>query len=148
MKGIAYCLLKKRLNRINDASASHSCRSRFHRHRERLCAELAAQLRTDEERKRFLDGASIAARRDGGVPTASAPPANITNSSPSGTIAAATLDRTARILMRYIGPIAAVLVKKTAPAALNESDLYARLAERLTDVRERARFIAELTRPF
>ena len=29
-------------------------------------------------------------------------------------ISAATLDRTAKLLMQYIGPIAAVLVRKTA----------------------------------
>jgi hypothetical protein len=112
--------------------------------RERLCLELAAQLRTDEERRRFLDGATNPGRREeGAVPTAPPP-----DTPPEGAIAAATLDRTANILMRYIGPIAAVLVKKTAAAALNESDLYTRLADRITDVRERARFIAELTRPF
>lgn len=120
------------------------------RDRERLCLELAAQLRTDEERKRFLDGASNPGRRDeGAVPAASVPAASAPPGTPAdGAIAAATLDRTANILMRYIGPIAAVLVKKTAAAALNESDLYTRLADRITDVRERARFIAELTRPF
>jgi eukaryotic-like serine/threonine-protein kinase len=120
------------------------------RDRERLCLELAAQLRTDEERKRFLDSASNPGRRDeGAMPAASVPAASAPPGTPAdGAIAAATLDRTANILMRYIGPIAAVLVKKTAAAALNESDLYTRLADRITDVRERARFIAELTRPF
>jgi hypothetical protein len=112
--------------------------------RERLCLELAAQLRTDEERRRFLDGATNPGRREEGAVPTTPPP----DTPPEGAIAAATLDRTANILMRYIGPIAAVLVKKTAAAALNESDLYTRLADRITDVRERARFIAELTRPF
>jgi hypothetical protein len=118
------------------------------RDRERLCEDLAGQLRSDEERKRFLDAAFTWARRDAAMPETTAPPAPITNRPVEGAIEPATLDRTAKILMRYIGPIAAVLVKKTAPAALNESDLYALLAQRITDERERARFIAELTHPF
>jgi hypothetical protein len=61
------------------------------------------------------------------------------------TIAPSTLERTARILARYIGPIAAVVVKKAAPAALDESDLYAKVAGRIADVDERARFVADLT---
>ena len=110
---------------------------------EKLCQDLAAQLRTDEERKRFLNGASIPLRRvDGTVAANSSPAAEL----PDGAISRTTLDRTARILMRYLGPIALVLVKRTASSVLHEADLYARLAERITDVAERARFIAELTR--
>jgi hypothetical protein len=44
-----------------------------------------------------------------------------------------------------LGPIAGVVVKKTAPAALSELDLYRRLSERITDAQERARFIAEIS---
>ncbi len=58
---------------------------------------------------------------------------------------AAALDRTAKILMRYLGPIAVVLVRKAAAQGLNEADLHARLAERISDAHERARFIAEVT---
>ncbi len=57
-----------------------------------------------------------------------------------------TLDRTARILIRFIGPIAAALVKRAAPAARDETDLYSRLAERIPDAKERDRFLTEVSR--
>ena len=59
-------------------------------------------------------------------------------------ISAATLDRTAKLLMQYIGPIAAVLVRKTAANARNEADLHASLAERIHDAGDRARFMADV----
>jgi serine/threonine-protein kinase len=115
------------------------------RDRRQLCEALAEQLRTDDERRRFLKEASMPAPRvSHEVDTCNPARAD----SATGSIAPATLDRTTNILMRYIGPIATVLVKKTATSAVNESDLYARLAERITDVAERDRFIAELTCPF
>ena len=115
------------------------------RDREQLCQGLAEHhLRTDEERKRFLSGVSAGAYT-GRSPRA-AP--DDTGSTTRDEIAAATLDRTTKILMRYMGPIAAVLVKKTASAARNETDLYTRLGERITEVKERERFLAEVRRPF
>jgi hypothetical protein len=41
-----------------------------------------------------------------------------------------------------------VLVKKTATAARSENDLYIRLAERIGNPVERARFMAEVTRRY
>ena len=69
-------------------------------------------------------------------------------SKPLDSMAPATLERAAKILARYIGPIAAVIVKKTAASAVDESDFYARLADRIANEHERARCVAELTRPF
>jgi serine/threonine-protein kinase len=116
------------------------------RDRERLCQALAGQLRTDEERKRFLHGASMPLyRKDGAVADASVLGGRLSGA--SGAISGATLDRSAKILMRYLGPIAVVLVRKAAATAQNEVDLYARLAERISDSSERARFIAELSQP-
>ena len=114
---------------------------------EQLCEELAAQLRTDEERRRFLGSVGAAARKETGLMFGTGPPPVPQGAADGGGIAAAPLDRTAKVLMRYMGPIGAVLVRKTAPAALNEADLYERLAQRISDARERARFIAEITRP-
>jgi len=99
--------------------------------RKRLCAELAAQLRTDEERRRFLGAIGDTGRRN------AAAVADVA-------ITAATIERTARVLMRYIGPIANVLVQKTAAASKNETDFHSRLAERINDARDRARFIADV----
>ncbi len=137
------------------------------RDREQLCEALASQLRTDDERRRFLTGASNAGGRKslgatspGSAPPGSAPPrsgpprsgaprsapaADRANRASDGAMTAAALDRTAKILMRYLGPIAVVLVRKAAAQGLNEADLHARLAERISDAHERARFIAEVT---
>lgn len=112
------------------------------RDRRQLCEALAEQLRTDDERRGFLEAALLPAPRVG--------PDNgnwARGDSATGTIPPATLDRTTNILMRYLGPIATVLVKRTATSAVNESDLYARLAQRISDVAERDRFLAELTGP-
>jgi serine/threonine-protein kinase len=120
------------------------------RDRERLYQELAGQLHSDAERKRFLSAVSMPARTGSGAgQTPSVPPADTGGSQPGAVavaIAAETCHRTTQILARYMGPIAAVLVKKIAPAARDEADFYARLAERITDRRERDRFIDEVTR--
>jgi len=121
---------------------------------EQLRDLIAAQLHTDEERRRFLTAAP-GSGREGRVPPAMVTPAT----APPGAAAfssradggsaptADTVERTAKILMRYLGPIASVLVKKAAPLARDESDLYARLAARIGDPGDRERFLAELSRP-
>ncbi|MGD0501913.1 MAG: serine/threonine-protein kinase [Steroidobacteraceae bacterium] len=111
------------------------------RYRAELYRILAGELRTDEERKRFLATAPRETRAVGGSMPSSM-------SKPLDSMAPATLERAAKILARYIGPIAAVIVKKTAASAVDESDFYARLADRIANEHERARCVAELTRPF
>jgi eukaryotic-like serine/threonine-protein kinase len=113
-----------------------------------LYALLALQLHTDDERKNFLAAVS----RNSGKTRLPSPVPDVSTKGPDtqtdawhNTIAPSTLERTTKILARYIGPIAAVVVKKAAPAALDESDLYAKVAERIADVDERARFVADLT---
>lgn len=115
------------------------------RDRERLYQELAGQLHSDAERKRFLNSASIAARSGSGGHTPGAPPAD-TGEPPPGAVGTATCQRTTQILARYMGPIAAILVRKIAPTVRDEADFYARLAGRIADQREREKFIAEVTR--
>jgi hypothetical protein len=100
-----------------------------------LREEIAAQLRTDEERQRFWSELNLALSA----------PRHGMNGRSGDALAPETLERTAKILARYLGPIAGVVVKKTAPAALSELDLYRRLSERITDAQERARFIAEIS---
>jgi serine/threonine protein kinase len=119
------------------------------RDRAELYQILARELRSDDERKRFLASAPRAARGDSGpVPSAVPKPINSALDSTHDSIAPATLERATKILARYIGPIAVVIVKKTAASATDESDLYARLAGRIADERERARCVADLTRAF
>ncbi|MBV8804212.1 MAG: serine/threonine protein kinase [Sinobacteraceae bacterium] len=113
-----------------------------------LYALLALQLHTDDERKNFLAAVS----RNSGKTRLPAFAPDVSTKGPDtqpdvwhNTIAPSTLERTTKILARYIGPIAAVVVKKAAPAALDESDLYAKVAERIADADERAQFVADLT---
>ncbi len=111
------------------------------RDRARLYQILARELRSDDERKRFLATAPRQARGDSGPASPAVPNTH-------DPIAPATLERAAKILARYIGPIAGVIVKKAAVNATDESDLYTRLADRIADERERARCVADLTRAF
>ncbi len=118
------------------------------RDRAELYQMLARELRTDDERKRFMATAPRDVSKDrGSVRSVMSKPFNSAPDIANDAIAPATLERAAKILARYIGPIALVIVKKTAASALDESDLYARIAERVADEGERARCVAELTRP-
>jgi serine/threonine-protein kinase len=114
------------------------------RDREKLYQDLAAHLHTDDERKRFLNVIHSGSGPRPIPPVAQRAPSASTPT--RGEIAPATLDRTTKILIPLLGPIAAALVKKTAPTALNEVDLYSRLAERITDAKERERFLIEVSR--
>jgi serine/threonine-protein kinase len=117
---------------------------------EHLYEEIARQLRSEDERRRFLSTAPKMTASDPAVRPAAPPPPppppaeEPAGAAPNAAVAAATLQRTERILLRYLGPIARVLVKKTAALALSETDLYGRLAERINDGTERARFLAEI----
>jgi len=115
--------------------------------RERLYQELAAQLRSEDERQGFLKARSAARASSAAITGTPQSPAGAglgaAKAAAITAIDAHALERTTRALTRYLGPIAAVLVRKAASAALDEADLQARLAARIADARERARFIAE-----
>jgi serine/threonine-protein kinase len=113
------------------------------RDRGQLLNDLSKYLKTDDERKRFLNGAHVGI---GSQPMSPEP--NEADTSSRDEIALATIDRTKKILTRYIGPIAVVLVNKTAPTARNEIDFYKRLAERINNPAERDRFMAEVRRRY
>jgi serine/threonine protein kinase len=108
------------------------------RDRATLYETLAKGLRSDEERSRFLNavaGASTQRLADGEASTA------------EHTIPLPVIEHTTKILTRYLGPIASVLVKKTARAATDEHDFHRQVAERISDPGERAKFVAEMGRP-
>jgi serine/threonine-protein kinase len=111
--------------------------------RAQLYALLSRELHTDEERERFKAAAPRTAPQTN-PPAGASRPIDSQPAVGNEMIAPATLERAAKILARYIGPIAAVIVKKAAAAAVDESDLYARLAERISDARERAQCVGEL----
>jgi eukaryotic-like serine/threonine-protein kinase len=117
------------------------------RDRNQLFESIDRQLRTDDERRRFrsaLYGGSTRTTFPAGAAPIGSP--GSPNSSREGPVAQSTVEQATKILARYIGPIAAVVVRKEAAEATDESDLRARLARRIVNADERARFIAELKR--
>ena len=105
---------------------------------------LSDHLRTPEERQRFL--------RSGGqtgpvstAPLGSIPPATSSNIAKRPLTTEIT-QRASQLLARYIGPIALVLTRRAAQTATDEAQLYAMLAEKLTDTAERERFLNEAQR--
>jgi len=60
---------------------------------------------------------------------------------------AAVLDRITHELALFVGPVARVLVQRTAPAAADEVDLYQRLAAHVPTDKERASFLQNQPRP-
>lgn len=77
----------------------------------------------------------------------STPPASTQSPSPSSTpavrgIEQAVLEKIEGHLAQLIGPIAKVLVRRTAPAARGPEELVARLAEEIDDAAERKSFLA------
>jgi serine/threonine-protein kinase len=58
------------------------------------------------------------------------------------------LDKIQQQLAAHVGPIAKVLVKKTAPQAVSLKDLYERLAGHIPDAAARAAFLGKAPKPF
>jgi hypothetical protein len=59
---------------------------------------------------------------------------------------AASIEHLGGLLARYIGPIAAIVVKRESDGATDEEQLRQRLAERIPDERQRAEFLREAQR--
>ena len=57
----------------------------------------------------------------------------------------ADLEKAQRALIRYVGPIAKVLVRKAAKEAVSLADLHETLAANVPEGKERARFLADVT---
>ena len=79
------------------------------------------------------------------MPTGGAPlpsPSNIAKRP----LTAEITQRASQLLARYMGPIASVLTRRAAQTAADEAQLYAILAEKLTDTTERERFLKEAER--
>jgi hypothetical protein len=110
---------------------------------------LAAQLPVPAEQARFLQEASaelgLAVAAPGGTPTPRPPTAVALPATPS--LDPAVLERVARDLASYLGPIARVLVQRTAPAVTGEAELYAALATHIPKDRDRERFLATAPPP-
>jgi eukaryotic-like serine/threonine-protein kinase len=124
---------------VRDAAATTTSR-------QELYQLLAGQLRTPEERRRFLMlGGNLPP-----APTATSTGSNL-DSGPLSTLprrplTPQTTERASQLLARYLGPIAMLVTRKLASTATDEAHLYALLAERVADQKERERFIKEAAR--
>ena len=98
--------------------------------------ELAGKIESRAARDQFLKSAG-ASLQSAPSPARSAEQAKGTKVSiPPGDI-----ERLASLLMRHIGPIAGVIVKREAIAALSFDDLKQKLASHIPDERERGEFL-------
>jgi hypothetical protein len=117
--------------------------------RQQLYELLANQLRTPEERRRFLEGdarpTGPARKRGTGTTTGSV--GAVSGIQSGRPVTDEVTQRASLLLARYVGPIAAVLTKKAAQSAVDEAHLYAMLAQKLPDPAEQQRFLDEAARP-
>ena len=112
--------------------------------RRQLYAMLAEQLHTPEERRRFLALEAGAVTPHPHTAPATAPAAP--GSQGARPLTPETLQRATELLARYVGPMASILTKKAAQAAVDEPSLYSLLASKLSDPGERARFMRDAQR--
>ena len=123
---------------VKDAAATTASR-------QELYQLLASHLRTPEERRRFLQAGDCV------YTDPSEPPLRATNAILFANIVGRPLtaeatQRATLLLARYLGPIAALLTRKAAQTASDEAQLYAMLAEKVMDAKQRERFIMEAGR--
>lgn len=100
---------------------------------EELHRELAAEIPSAADRAAFLESCR------GGTTTASA--------SPGAAIDTATLDRAARELAAYVGPLARVIAGRAARKARTEVEFLDALGREIEDAAGRRRFLDALRRP-
>lgn len=116
-----------------------------------LYSQVADKLDSDEARKGFRDGLTRlglkpqapanTAERTGVVVTA-ATSASVLQTE----ISTSDLERATRVLARYLGPIAGVLVKKAARDTRSVDALHAALTLHFDEPVERSRFLADLAK--
>ncbi|HEX3676372.1 MAG TPA: toll/interleukin-1 receptor domain-containing protein [Sphingomicrobium sp.] len=100
---------------------------------------LALHIDNQAERARFLEF--------GSVPLAAQPPVRAEPAGPerarAPSIDAAEIESMTRLMANYIGPIAAILVKRASGAVENPDQLREQLASHIPDERQRAKFLRE-----
>jgi serine/threonine-protein kinase len=109
---------------------------------------LADHLRTPEERQRFLRAGGE--RTSSGLSSTTPPSAADVASSGAaggggggGPLNAEVTQRASQLLARYLGPMAKIVTRRAAQTAADESHLYSMLAEKITDTKQRERFLKE-----
>jgi len=117
---------------------------------------LAEHVPGPENQARFVEEATAELALDAAPPPGAAtpPPHPVTPltqpAAPAAGAAgldAAALDRVARALAHFVGPVARVLVSRAAPAAADEAGLFAALAAHVPEGREREAFLAAAPAP-
>ena len=124
---------------VQDAAATTASRKELYQ-------LLANRLETPEERRRFLQAGGESVSLDTGGPPVRATNAIVFSSIVGRPLTSEATQRATVLLARYLGPIAGILTRKAAQTATDEAQLYALLAEKVTDAAERERFINEAAR--
>jgi len=127
---------------VQDAAATTASRKELYQ-------LLANRLQTPEERRKFLQAGgetAAAASIDTGATPLRATNAIVFSNIVGRPLTSEATQRASLLLARYLGPIAGLLTKKAAQTATDEAQLYAMLAEKVTDAAERERFIKEAGR--
>lgn len=120
---------------------------------EQLTDQLSRFIPSDVKRREFLDSTRQAittgsARESPTIvtaPSVSGPPANPV-AEPSVTLDPEMLTAAERALAIHLGPVARILVRKSARASSSLDDLYRRLAEELSTTEQRKAFLAAVRR--
>jgi hypothetical protein len=102
-----------------------------------LYSLLAQHIDSDSERDRFLafapaSGVTHAAPADGGAAPAT---------KPESSIGSEQMESMAKLMTRYIGPIAPIVVKRESRGSQSLEELRERLAAIISDQSERAEFL-------
>jgi class 3 adenylate cyclase len=103
-----------------------------------LCSALAAAIPDAADRASFLAAAPGA----GELPTAAPQERVVVAAAPAATIDAAELKAAEQRLSASIGPLAGLLVKRAARAAVDRRDLYRRLGASIANAADRKAFLA------
>ena len=104
-----------------------------------LVRKVAAEIADDKARTAFIRKHAPEAISAPGTP--SRPGTAKTSGPPAAALDAAALARAEAELAQYVGAVARVLVRRTAPNARSESELYQLLAEHIEDSADRKAFV-------
>lgn len=104
-----------------------------------LYSTLALRIDSGPERDRFVKLGSATSPETQPAPKPKPPPREAT----APTIPAADLESIARLMTRYIGPIAPILVKRESRSTTSLEELRRQLAALIADKEDRAKFLRE-----
>jgi hypothetical protein len=109
--------------------------------RSELYALLAKSLASDDDRKRFLAGSGEAPPAERAAIRAPPQPVEGPTQGPDEELTEVVIQSVTLALTYHLGPIASALVRRERALAASREDLCQRLAQRIPDERDRARFL-------